>query len=66
MTGAKPVMKNCERGRGMGFTGTLRNSKLSWSGEAQTRRHAGDRGTDQVARITMVAVKSFQVPKQMS
>merc|ERR1719232_1029908 len=66
VSGAKPVMKKCSRGKGIRFTASFRRSQFSWPGKRMhvvTPLMAAD---TRWFRSPYVGVVSFNVRKQMS
>merc|ERR1711939_94969 len=66
VSGAKPGMKKCRRGKGTMFTASLRRSALSWPGK---RRHVVTpdmQAETRWLRSPYVGVVSLSVRKQMS
>lgn len=52
VSGAKPTMKKCSRGKGMRFTASFRRSELSWPGKRR----------QQVTPLIVVEIKWFRSP----
>merc|ERR1719379_1914165 len=66
VSGAKPVMKKCRRGKGTMFVPSLRRSQLSWPGKRIEQVMPDRPAETKWFRSPYVGVVNFSVRKQMS
>ena len=66
VSGAKPTMKKCRRGKGIRLTASLRRSELSWPGKRRQQVTPDITAETRWLRSPNVGVVSLSVRKQMS
>merc|ERR1719446_1055493 len=66
VSGAKPTMKKCRRGKGIMLTASLRRSQLSWPGKWRQQVEADITAATRWFRSPKVGVVSLRLRKQMS
>ena len=66
VSGAKPTMKKCRRGKGMRLTASLRRSELSWPGKRRQQVTPDMTAEMRWFKSPNVGVVSLSVRKQMS
>ena len=66
VSGVKPTMKKCRRGKGTRFTASLRRSAFSWPGKRRQQVTPDMTAEIRWFRSPNVGVVSFSVRKQMS